>query len=72
MKNIYQECRMSCPIEIHEDVSQAPFVLPLHIHNFYELLFVCGGDLEYLLFPCEDVTRGDLAAMATETIDLGR
>lgn len=49
MKNIYQECRMSCPIEIHEDVSQAPFVLPLHIHNFYELLFVCGGDLEYLL-----------------------
>ena len=30
------------------------------------------GDLEYLLFTFEDVTLGDLAAMAKETIDLGR
>lgn len=49
MKNIYQGIQMSSSIEIYEDVSRTPFVLPLHSHNFYELIFVCGGDLEYLL-----------------------
>ena len=51
MSNYYQEARITsgCQVEIHRDSSRVADTIPLHSHSFYEIIFVCGGNLQYLL-----------------------
>ena len=47
---LYQELEMDSPyIDTHDDVSRTMDTVNLHSHTFYELLFVRGGSLQYLL-----------------------
>ncbi|MDO4267064.1 MAG: AraC family transcriptional regulator [Eubacteriales bacterium] len=61
MSNPYQNFQLNVSAEIHLDISRTADVVPLHSHGFYEILFVAGGDVQYLL---EDrrfqLQRGDI------------
>lgn len=47
---LYQELEMDSPyVDTHDDVSRTMDTVNLHSHTFYELLFVRGGSLQYLL-----------------------
>ena len=47
---LYQELEMDSPyVDTHDDDSRTMDTVNLHSHTFYELLFVRGGSLQYLL-----------------------
>ncbi len=48
--NFYQELKMrSRFVDAQRDISRQSDTLQLHSHSFYELLYCCSGNLEYLL-----------------------
>ena len=48
--SIYQELEMDDPyVDTHEDPGTSAEHVQLHSHNFYEILYVCSGDLQYLI-----------------------
>lgn len=49
MGNFYQNLVANETAEIHLDVSRSADIVPLHSHGFYEIIFVCSGDIHYLL-----------------------
>lgn len=49
-QNYYQELEMDSPfVNTHRDVSFSPETVQLHSHNFFEIIFVESGDLQYLI-----------------------
>lgn len=61
-RNLYQEMEMEYRfVECHEDVSQGADLMQLHSHTFYEMLYCCGGSLQYLLGDERyQIQRGDI------------
>ena len=50
IENLYQEMEMdSRYVDTHSDISYTKDVVQLHSHTFYELLYCCSGNLQYLL-----------------------
>lgn len=50
LESIYQEMEMdSRYVDTHDDVSHSDAKVCLHSHTFYEMLYCCGGNLQYLL-----------------------
>lgn len=48
--NLYQEMEMdSRYVDTHTDISYTRDVVQLHSHTFYEVLYCCSGNLQYLL-----------------------
>ncbi|MDD3253131.1 MAG: AraC family transcriptional regulator [Lachnospiraceae bacterium] len=63
MGNLYQEIQIegNGTIDVHEDISYQADLVPLHSHIFYELLFVCSGNVQYLLDgQCYQLQKGDM------------
>ena len=49
-QNYYQELEMDSPyVNTHRDVSLTPEAVQLHSHNFFEIIYVERGDLQYLI-----------------------
>lgn len=50
VENLYQEMEMdSRYVDNHRDISYTRDVVQLHSHTFYEVLYCCSGNLQYLL-----------------------
>lgn len=50
LADLYQELRLAgAKAQINLDVSAQPNAIALHSHTFYEVLFILGGDVDYLL-----------------------
>lgn len=48
--NLYQEMEMASQyVDTHNDISYTQDMVQLHSHTFYELLYCCSGNLQYLL-----------------------
>lgn len=62
LENIYQELEMdSRYVDAHNDISYTKDEVQLHSHTFYELLYCCSGNVQYLLGPHRyQLHRGDI------------
>lgn len=62
MENLYQELEMNSPhVDTHNDISYTKDEVQLHSHTFYELLYCCSGNVQYLLGPHRyQLHRGDI------------
>ena len=50
LDHVYQEMEMDDPyIDTHEDPGISPEGINLHSHNFYEILYICKGNIQYLI-----------------------
>jgi AraC-like DNA-binding protein/mannose-6-phosphate isomerase-like protein (cupin superfamily) len=60
--DFYQELEMDSPFaDTHEDVSPNREEVQLHSHSFYEILYICGGNVQYLLGSKRySLQRGDV------------
>lgn len=49
-ENIYQAIEMEeIFAQCHQETSDCKVSIPLHSHDFYEILYVCNGSPQYLL-----------------------
>lgn len=62
VENLYQELEMASRfVDTHRDISYTKDVVRLHSHTFYELLYCCSGNLQYLLgVDRYQLRRGDV------------
>lgn len=50
LEDAYQELEMDDAfVNIHEDPGTNPEVVQLHSHNYYEILYICSGNIQYLI-----------------------
>lgn len=50
MDEAYQELEMDDAfVNTHEDPGLNPEVVQLHSHNYYEILYICSGNIQYLI-----------------------
>ena len=50
LSNLYQEIEMdSDSVDCHDDVNYTKDSVQLHSHTFYEMLYCCSGNVQYLL-----------------------
>ena len=50
LDDAYQELEMEDPlVDTHEDPGSANEVVQLHSHNYYEILYICSGNIQYLI-----------------------
>lgn len=50
LDRVYQEMEMDDPyVDTHEDPGSYPQMVQLHSHSFYEVLYICGGTVQYLI-----------------------
>ena len=50
LDNVYQEMEMDdLYVDTHEDPGISPEGINLHSHNFYEILYICSGKIQYLI-----------------------
>lgn len=46
----YQELEMDDPyVDTHEDPGSTHEIVQLHSHNYYEILYICNGNIQYLI-----------------------
>ncbi len=46
----YQELEMDDPlVDTHEDPGSNHEIVQLHSHNYYEILYICSGNIQYLI-----------------------
>lgn len=62
LSNLYQEMEMdSDSVDCHDDVNYTKDSVQLHSHTFYEMLYCCSGNVQYLLGAERyRVHRGDI------------
>lgn len=62
LSNLYQEIEMdSDSVDCHDDVNYTKDSVQLHSHTFYEMLYCCSGNVQYLLGAERyRVHRGDI------------
>lgn len=67
--NLYQEIEMTSKfVDTHEDISFSRDELPLHSHAFYELIYCCSGNVQYLLGTERyRIQRGDVLIIPPST-----
>ena len=50
LDQVYQEMEMDDPyVNTHEDPGIYPGAVHLHSHGFYEVLYICSGNIQYLI-----------------------
>jgi len=50
LDNAYQEMEMDdFYVDTHEDPGSNPYGVQLHSHNYYEILYICSGNIQYLI-----------------------
>ncbi len=50
LNNVYQEMEMDdIYVDTHEDPGISPEGINLHSHIFYEILYICSGNIQYLI-----------------------
>lgn len=64
--SFYQEMEMDDPlVQTQEDVSATQDVVALHSHDYYEILFIRSGNLQYLIGTQRyQIQRGDILLIA--------
>lgn len=50
LDQVYQEMEMDDPyVDTHEDPGHYPGAVHLHSHHFFEILYICSGNIQYLI-----------------------
>ena len=50
LEDAYQELEMDDPyVDTHLDPGSAQEIVQLHSHNYYEILYICSGNIQYLV-----------------------